>query len=141
MYQAFRESRSDSFRYGGSIIQGLTQLPLKGRDPMTAQSLPDKPNYCFVPTALVALTVMDAEEICDKLNRRLGLDRDCDAVHARRGGRPRQRLALRPKTSHYSEITLTRRFSQILSPSLKRRSNILTPNPCPYRREAQDRAE
>ena len=64
---------------------------------MTAQTLPDDPNYCFVPaydiedevqqiriviegmsgyvpTALVALTVSDAEEICDKLNRRLGLD-------------------------------------------------------------------
>ena len=65
---------------------------------MTAQTLPDNPNYCFVPaydiedevqqiriliegmagyvpTALVALPVMDAEEICDKLHRRLGLDR------------------------------------------------------------------
>ena len=65
---------------------------------MTAQTLPDNPNYCFVPaydvedevqqirivikgmaghvpTALVALTVQDAEEICDKLNRRLGLNR------------------------------------------------------------------
>ena len=66
---------------------------------MTAQTLPDDPNYCFVPaydiedevqqiriviegmsgyvpTALVALTVSDAEEVCDKLNCRLGLDRD-----------------------------------------------------------------
>ena len=66
---------------------------------MTAQTLPDNPNfYCVpaydfedevqqiriviegmaghVPTALVALTVQDAEEICDKLNRRLGLDRE-----------------------------------------------------------------
>ena len=66
---------------------------------MTAQTLPDDSNYCFVPaydiedevqqirnviegmsgyvpTALVALSVADAEEICDKLNRRLGLDRD-----------------------------------------------------------------
>ena len=66
---------------------------------MNAQTLPDDPNYCFVPaydiedevqqiriviegmsgyvpTALVALTVSDAEEICDKLNRRLGLSRD-----------------------------------------------------------------
>ena len=65
---------------------------------MTAQTLPDNPNYCFcpaydveddvqqirlvigglaghVPTALVALTIEDAEDICDKLNRRLGLDR------------------------------------------------------------------
>ena len=66
---------------------------------MTAQTLPDNPNFCFVPaydiedevqqiriviegmsgyvpTALVALTVSDAEEICDKLNHRLELDRD-----------------------------------------------------------------
>ena len=66
---------------------------------MTAQTLPDDPNYCFcpaydvedevlqvriviegmsgyIPTALVALTVKDAERICDKLNRRLGLTRD-----------------------------------------------------------------
>ena len=66
---------------------------------MTAQTLPDDPNYCFcpaydieeevqhiriviegmagyVPTALVALTVADAENICDKLNRRLGLTRE-----------------------------------------------------------------
>ena len=66
---------------------------------MTAQTLPDNPNYCFcpaydieeevqqiriviegmagyVPTALIALTVQDAENICDKLNRRLGLDRE-----------------------------------------------------------------
>ncbi len=66
---------------------------------MTAQTLPDDPNYCFVPaydvedevqqiriviegmsgfipTALVALTVEDAERLCDKLNRRLGLTRD-----------------------------------------------------------------
>ena len=66
---------------------------------MTAQTLPDDPNYCFcpaydiedevqqiriviegmsgyVPTALVALTVEDAERICDKLNRRLGLTRE-----------------------------------------------------------------
>ena len=66
---------------------------------MTAQTLPDNPNFCFVPaydvedevqqiriviegmtghvpTALIALTIQDAEEICDKLNRRLGLDRE-----------------------------------------------------------------
>ena len=66
---------------------------------MTAQTLPDNPNYCFcpaydieeevqqirlviegmagyVPTALVALSVEDAENICDKLNRRLGLDHE-----------------------------------------------------------------
>ena len=58
---------------------------------MTAQTLPDDPNYCFVPaydiedevqqirivvdgmtgyipTALVALTIVDAERLCDRLN-------------------------------------------------------------------------
>ena len=62
---------------------------------MTAQTLPDEPNFCFcpaydveadvqqirivieglsghVPTALVALDLDDALSICDKLNRRLG---------------------------------------------------------------------
>ena len=66
---------------------------------MTAQTLPDEPNFCFVPaydvetevqqirivieelaghvpTALVTLTLDDALKICDKLNRRLGYDRD-----------------------------------------------------------------
>ena len=66
---------------------------------MTAQTLPDEPNFCFcpaydvdtetqqirivieglaghVPTALVTLDLDDALNICDKLNRRLGLDRD-----------------------------------------------------------------
>ena len=66
---------------------------------MTAHTLPDDPNYCFcpaydiedevqqirivfegmegyVPTALVALTVDDAETLCDKLNRKLGHSRD-----------------------------------------------------------------
>ena len=65
---------------------------------MTAQTLPDCPNFCFVPaydvetegqqiriviediaghipTALVTLTLDDALSI-DKLNRRLGLDRE-----------------------------------------------------------------
>ena len=66
---------------------------------MTAQTLPDEPNYCFVPaydvetdvqqirivieglsghvpTALIALDLDDALSICDKLNRRLGYDRE-----------------------------------------------------------------
>ena len=30
----------------------------------------------YVPTAMVALTIEDAENLCDKLNRRLGLDRE-----------------------------------------------------------------
>ena len=34
----------------------------------------DMPGY--VPTAMVALTLEDAETLCDKLNRRLGLDRE-----------------------------------------------------------------
>ena len=65
---------------------------------MTAQTLPDEPNFCFcpaydvetevqqirivieglaghVPTALVSLDLENALDICDKLNRRLGLDR------------------------------------------------------------------
>ena len=77
---------------------------------MTAQTLPDDPNYCFVPaydledevqqiriviedmagyvpTALVALSVADAEEICTKLNRRLGLDRDAWTALAARSMR------------------------------------------------------
>ena len=66
---------------------------------MTAQTLPDEPNFCFVqaydvetdvqqirivieglsghvPTALIALDLDDALSICDKLNRRLGYDRE-----------------------------------------------------------------
>ena len=66
---------------------------------MPAQTLPDEPDFCFVPaydvedevqririviegmaghvpTALVALTMDDALNICDKLNRRLGYDRE-----------------------------------------------------------------
>ena len=66
---------------------------------MTAQTLPDEPHFCFVPaydvetevqqirivieglaghvpTALVTLDLDDALSICDKLNRRLGLDRE-----------------------------------------------------------------
>ena len=72
---------------------------LERKSAMTAQALPDNPNYCFVPawdgedevqqirivmegmagyvpTALIALTVQDAENMRDKLNRRLGLDRN-----------------------------------------------------------------
>ena len=66
---------------------------------MTAQTLPDEPDFCFVPaydvetdvqqiriviegmaghvpTALISLHLDDALSICDKLNRRLGLDRE-----------------------------------------------------------------
>ena len=74
---------------------------------MTAQTLPDDPNYCFVPaydiedevqqirivvdgmtgyipTALVALTIIDAERLCDRLNAKLGFSRvDWTALAAR----------------------------------------------------------
>ena len=66
---------------------------------MPVQTLPDEPNFCFcpaydvetevqqirivieglaghVPTALVSLDLENALDICDKLNRRLGLDRE-----------------------------------------------------------------
>ena len=66
---------------------------------MTAQTLPDEPNFCFapaydvetevqqirivieglaghIPTALVTLDLEQALDICDKLNRRLGYDRE-----------------------------------------------------------------
>ena len=78
---------------------------------MTAQTLPDEPNYCFVPaydvetdvqqirivieglsghvpTALVALDLDDALSICDKLNRRLGLDREAWTAMAAASMRP-----------------------------------------------------
>jgi len=65
---------------------------------ITAQNLPEDPNFCFapaydvetdvqqiriviegmaghVPTAFVTLDLDDALNICDKLNRRLGVDR------------------------------------------------------------------
>ena len=47
--------------------------------------LPDEPQQIrivfdgmdgFVPTALIALTLTDAERLCDRLNARLGLDRE-----------------------------------------------------------------
>ena len=74
---------------------------------MTAQTLPDDPDYAFcpsyelgeepqqirivfegmpgyVPTALVALTVEAAEGLCDRLNARLGHSReDWTALAAR----------------------------------------------------------
>ena len=66
---------------------------------MSAQTLPQNPNFCFcpaydaetdvqqirivieglaghIPTAMIALDLSDALAICDKLNGRLGLDRD-----------------------------------------------------------------
>ena len=81
---------------------------------MTAQTLPDDPNYAFcpsyelgdepqqirivfegmdgyVPTALVALDIDSAERLCDRLNARLGHSReDWTALAARsmRAGSP-----------------------------------------------------
>ena len=66
---------------------------------MTEQTLPENPNFCFcpaydaetdvqqirivieglaghIPTAMIALDLSDALAICDKLNGRLGLDRE-----------------------------------------------------------------
>ena len=77
---------------------------------MTAQTLPDEPNYAFcpsyelgdepqqirivfesvdgyVPTALVALDIDAAERLCDRLNARLGHSReDWTALAARSMG-------------------------------------------------------
>ena len=74
---------------------------------MTSHTLPDDPVYAFcpaydfdnmpqqirivfdsmpgyVPTALVALSLEDALRICDRLNARIGLDRDAwSAIAAR----------------------------------------------------------
>ena len=78
---------------------------------MTAQTLPDNPNYAFVPaydvedevqqirivfegmsgyvpTALVALTIDDAERLCDRLNARLGFSREQWTALAARSMRP-----------------------------------------------------
>ncbi|MDD9992255.1 MAG: hypothetical protein OXP75_10665 [Rhodospirillales bacterium] len=50
-----------------------------------AYELPDQPQQIrivfegmdgYIPTALVALTLADAERLCDRLNRRMGLDRE-----------------------------------------------------------------
>ena len=74
---------------------------------MTAHTLPDNPVYAFapsydlpdqpqqirivfdgmdgyVPTALVALSLDDALRICDKLNSRLGLNREAWSAIVRR---------------------------------------------------------
>jgi len=79
---------------------GAGPNPSRGNVPMThCSTLPDDPVYAFcpaydaagqpqqirivfdglpgfVPTALVALTLEDAERLCDRLNARLGLDRE-----------------------------------------------------------------
>ncbi len=80
-----------------AVATGAT--PRKETAPVTAQTLPDEPDFCFVPacdvvtevqqirivigglaghvpTALIALHLDDALTICDKLNKRLGLTRE-----------------------------------------------------------------
>ena len=42
----------------------------------------------YVPTALVALSLQDAEQLCDRLNARLGLDREAWTRLARRSMAP-----------------------------------------------------
>ena len=50
----------------------------------------------YIPTALVALNLDDAERLCDRLNARLGLDRDAWSALAGRsmrgGGAPDRSL-------------------------------------------------
>ena len=84
---------------------------------MTTHELPEEPVYAFVPaydfedtpqqirivfqgmegyvpTALVALSIADAERLCDRLNAKLGLDREAwtrlvaRSMAAGRGGPP-----------------------------------------------------
>ena len=74
---------------------------------MTSQTLPKNPDYAFcpaygpgnepqeirlvidgmsgsIPTAMVALTLEDAERLCDRLNARLGMDREAWSALAAR---------------------------------------------------------
>ncbi len=74
---------------------------------MTSQTLPKYPDFAFcpsygpddepqeihlvidgmsgsIPTALVALTLEDAERFCDRLNARLGMDREAWSALAAR---------------------------------------------------------
>ena len=80
---------------------------------MTTHELPDEPVFAFapeydlpdqpqqirivfegmdgyIPTALVALTLGDAERLCDRLNRRLGLDREAWSRLAAQSMAPRR---------------------------------------------------
>ena len=85
---------------------------------MTSHTLPDDPVYAFcpaydienmpqqirivfadipgyIPTALVGLTLDDAERICDRLNAKLGLDREAWSAIAGRA-----MTAARDETTH-----------------------------------------
>ena len=80
---------------------------------MTSQTLPENPDFAFcpsygpddepqeirlvidgmtgsIPTALVALTLEDAENFCDRLNARLGMDREAWSALAARTMGPAQ---------------------------------------------------
>ncbi|MYE03187.1 MAG: hypothetical protein F4Y03_18315 [Alphaproteobacteria bacterium] len=80
---------------------------------MTSQTLPKDPDFAFcpaygpadapqeirividgmtgcIPTALVALTLEDAENFCDRLNARLGMDREAWSALAARSMGPAQ---------------------------------------------------
>ena len=66
----------------------MTDMHTLPEEPVYAFSpsydLPDQPQQIrivfegmgYVPTALVALSLPDAERLCDRLNARLGLDRE-----------------------------------------------------------------
>ena len=79
----------------------------KGDQSMTAHTLPRNPDYAFcpaygpgnapqeirlvidgmsgsIPTAMVALTLEDGERLCDRLNARLGMDREASSALAAR---------------------------------------------------------
>ena len=80
---------------------------------MTSQTLPEDPDFAFcpaygpadapqeirlvidgmsgcIPTSLVAVTLEDAENFCDRLNARLGKDRDAWSALAARSMGPAQ---------------------------------------------------
>ena len=44
----------------------------------------------YIPTALIALSLADAERLCDRLNARLGLDREAWCRLAARSMAPRR---------------------------------------------------
>ena len=68
---------------------------------MTSKTLPQQIRIVFadipgyIPTALVGLTLDDALRICDRLNARLGLDRDAWSAIA-----GRSMSAARDETTH-----------------------------------------
>ena len=80
---------------------------------MTSHTLPENPDFAFcpaygpadapqeirlvidgmvgnIPTSLIALTLEDAERLCDRLNARLGMDREAWSALAARTMGPAQ---------------------------------------------------